>query len=263
MRYSLSVKIGFFDSGVGGYFVAKKIVELLPQYEYVYFADTLFMPYGELNQDAMYERVTKSLQYLFASENCAVVILVCNTASAIVLRKIQQEWLVKNFPERRVLGMLVPTLETATGKSIGILATQATVDSQMYSREWKDRYPDARILEVAMPELAGLIEKGNYKEAEESALVACQDLITKGVDTIVLGCTHYCVLKDFLRANTPKEINIISQDEFIPEKFKDYLERHPEIESTLSKVSGLSIVATGECLELEKISGQNVGAVQV
>ncbi len=263
MRYSLSVKIGFFDSGVGGYFVAQKIMELMPQYDYVYLADTLFMPYGSLGEVQMYERVTKSLGYLFEKENCEIVILVCNTASAVVLRKIQQTWLVENFPERRVLGMVVPTIEIATGETVGILATSATVESKVYSREWSERYPGTKIIEVAMPTLAELVEKGNYAEAEIVALDACRNLVDQGVDDIVLGCTHYCVLKDALRTGLPKEIKIISQDEFIPLKFKEYLERHVEIESKLSKHETFSLFATGESGELEKVCGQKVSNIEV
>ena len=263
MNYSENMKIGFFDSGVGGYFVAIKIMELLPQYDYVYFADTLYMPYGSLASEQMYERVTKSLKYLFEKENCAVVVLVCNTASAVVLRKIQQEWLAENFPERRVLGMLVPTIEVSAGKIIGVLATQTTVNSGVYDRELRDRYPEAEILEVAMPGLAELVEKGNYDQANTLALSACKKLEAQNADIVILGCTHYSVLKDFLRANARKEIQIISQDEFIPLKFKDYLDRHPEIENHLSQDKSFSVVATGECAELEKISGHVATRVEL
>src|ERR1035437_1207989 len=124
MWYIMEMKIGIFDSGLGGLVIARAIHKKMPQYDYVYFGDTKRVPYGNKSSEAVFEFTREAVDYLFRKENCAMIIVACNTASARALRKIQQKYLTKEFTDRKVLGVLIPTAEVASGYNrIGILAT--------------------------------------------------------------------------------------------------------------------------------------------
>ena len=107
------MKIGIFDSGLGGLIITKAIRKTLPEYDYVYLGDTKRVPYGNRSYETVFEFTKQGVNYLFRKENCAVVIIACNTASARALRQIQQEYLPKNFPDRKILGVLIPSAEEA------------------------------------------------------------------------------------------------------------------------------------------------------
>ena len=127
------MKIGIFDSGLGGLLIAKAIRKTMPLYDYVYLGDTKRVPYGNRSHETVSEFTKEGVEYLFKKENCALVILACNTASARALRKIQQQYLPKNFPQRRVLGVIIPIAEEVKGfRKIGVLATEGTVNSKSF-----------------------------------------------------------------------------------------------------------------------------------
>ena len=131
------MKIGIFDSGLGGLFVTKALVKKLPQYDYIYLGDTQRLPYGNRSHETIYRFLEEAVDYLFAHD-CELIIVACNTASAEALRRIQREYLPARYPKRRVLGMIVPTAEAALkngrARRVGVLATQGTVDSGAYVR---------------------------------------------------------------------------------------------------------------------------------
>ena len=155
-------KIGVFDSGLGGLFIADSIRKRLPAYDYLYLGDTLHLPYGRRSDAALYDLSEKAMRYLFA-QGCDLVIMACNTASAAALRKLQQVFLAREFPEKRILGVVVPTLEVAIehgAHRIGLLATQRTVHSNIYEIELKKINPFVQLVAVASPLLVPLIEDG-------------------------------------------------------------------------------------------------------
>jgi glutamate racemase len=157
------MKIGVFDSGLGGLIILKSIVKKLPSYDYVYLGDTLHMPYGNKTNNQIYQFTKKGVEFLF-KQNCQLVILGCNTASAHALRKIQQEFLIKRYKDKRVLGVIIPTVEEATKKSsskIGILGTKVTINSKVYLKELKKRNKIENVYQQAAPLLAQAIENGD------------------------------------------------------------------------------------------------------
>jgi glutamate racemase len=112
------MKIGIFDSGLGGLIVAQAIHKIMPEYDYVYLGDTKRVPYGDKSQDTIYKFTREAMDYLFKEEDCAIVLVACNTVSARALREIQQNYLPKNFKGRKVLGVLIPSAEMASSWSI-------------------------------------------------------------------------------------------------------------------------------------------------
>ena len=238
----------------------------LPQYDYLYLGDTKRVPYGSRSQETIHEFVAEALGYLF-DKDCQIVILACNTASAEALRKSQQEYLPVHFPERRVLGVLIPTAEIAASHSrVGVIATQSTVESGAWERELTRQNPEMTVVQRAAPLLVPLIENDGVKYLEPILADYLGGFQSKPVEALILGCTHYCVVKEQIRAMVG--VPVLSQDEIVPDKLADYLARHPEIEVKLGRsgdrryqVTDLtpayeSFAATmfGEPMDLERVS---------
>lgn len=239
------MQIGVFDSGLGGLAIARAIMDRLPEYDYLYLGDTKRVPYGVRSQETIHEFVGQALGFLFAND-CQIVILACNTASAEALRKSQQEYLPVHYPERRVLGVIIPTAEVAVqgreSPRIGVLATPSTVESDAYGRELRRQRPEAAVFQKSAPLLVPMIENEGVRYLDpvlDDYLASFQEL---GIDALVLGCTHYCLVKERIREKIG--VDVICQDEVVPEKLADYLRRHPEIEGKLSKGGRRRFVVT-------------------
>ena len=228
------MKIGVFDSGLGGLILLKAITKKLPQYDYVYLGDTGRVPYGNRSQATIYEFTRQAVGFLF-KKNCQLIILACNTASATALRKIQQEYLLKYYPNRRVLGVIIPTAETAIqSRKVGVLATPATVSSRTFTAELKKISQKIQVKEQAAALLVPLIEDGSLKWVKPILAEYLKPLLSQDVEAIILGCTHYPLIKRLARQLSPG-VRVVSQDEVIPAKLADYLNRHPEITKRLTR----------------------------
>jgi glutamate racemase len=267
-------------SGLGGLIVAKAIRKMMPAYDYVYLGDTKRVPYGNRSHEAVYEFTREGVDYLFRKENCAIVIIACNTASARALRKIQKKYLPKNYPNRKVLGVLIPAAEEAAkfGK-VGIIGTAGTVASGTFPREIKKILAhrslgeggnkSIKIFQNSAPMLVPLAEEGEIKNALPFLQKYLQELINKSrrskksgprpnasgkLDALVLGCTHYPIFKKEIKKLLPKNVRIISQDEIVPKKLRNYLEKHSEISKKLSKRHTAKILVTDMTQSVKKLS---------
>ncbi|MBC7982142.1 glutamate racemase, partial [Candidatus Parcubacteria bacterium] len=160
------MNIGIFDSGLGGLLITKSLIKKLPQYNYTYLGDTKRVPYGNRSPETIYDFLKESVEYLFEN-NCKLILVACNTASAQALRKIQQEFLPEKYPDRRVLGVIIPTCEVALenkkSKKIGILATNATVNSNAFIIELKKIKPDIQVIQNPAPLLVPFIENDSLQ----------------------------------------------------------------------------------------------------
>ena len=234
--------IGVFDSGYGGLTILHQMRSLLPQYDYLYLGDNARAPYGPRSFDVVYQFTREAVVKLF-SMGCHLVILACNTASAKALRTIQQNDLPVLDPTRRVLGVIRPTAEcigsiTQT-RHVGILATEGTIKSESYVLEIQKLYPDISVSGVACPLWVPLIENNEYDTPGADYFVKKRiDALMRldpDIDSIILGCTHYPLLLDKILKYTPRGVRIIPQGEYVAESLKDYLARHPEIDSRCTK----------------------------
>ncbi len=249
------MRIGIFDSGLGGLLIAKAIRQKMPEYDYTYLGDTKRVPYGNRSHDAVFEFTLEAIKYLLEKENCALVVIACNTASARALGQIQREYLPKHFPDRKVLGVIIPMAEECNGaKRIGVLATEGTTNSHVYPEEIAKLNKNAHTFTVSAPMLVPLLESEGRDFAKPFMKEYLSPLLKKKIDTLVLGCTHYPLLKSEFRRMTPKNIRIIAQDEVIPRKLKDYLSRHPEIEKRLSKKSHAKVLVTDETQSMDRLA---------
>lgn len=250
------MRIGIFDSGLGGLIVARAIRKALPQYDYVYLGDTKRVPYGNRSHDTVYEFTRECVEYLFKKENCGLVIIACNTASARALHELQ-----KNFPKWKILGVLIPAAEEAAKFSrVGVLGTTGTVASNSFPEEIKKINPRAKVFQNPAPMLVPLAEAGEKKGAIpfiENYLAPFQN-----IDALVLGCTHYPIYKKEIKKILGAKIKIISQDEIVPKKLKNYLARHQEIANKLSKNRSVKILVTDETETIDKLARSWFGNVK-
>lgn len=243
--------IGVFDSGYGGLTVLKEMVGRLPQYDYIYLGDNARAPYGSRSFETVYHYTLQCVQWLFRS-GCPLVILACNTASAKALRTIQQNDLPKMAPDNRVLGVIRPTTEvvgnfTKTGK-VGVLATRGTVQSESYRIEIAKFFPDIDVIQQACPLWVPLIENNEHdKPGADYFVKEYMDLLLargEDIDTVLLACTHYPLLKEKIGKFLPAGTKLIAQGEIVAASLADYLQRHPEIESRCSKTGQLRFFTT-------------------
>lgn len=233
--------IGIFDSGLGGLVMTRAFRAALPQHDFVYLGDTLHVPYGPRSAGAIFDYTQRAVRALF-EQGCPLVIIACNTASANALRRLQREYLPAHYPERRVLGVIVPTIEAAiaTGHTrLGLIGTAFTVHSRTYEEELVKINPAIRLAALATPLLVPLAENAGLPYARPVLQDYLDQLLLQEIDSLILGCTHYPLFRPLLEELLPTGVDIIAQNEVVPPRLVDYLRRHPEIDSRLSRHGSL------------------------
>lgn len=244
--------IGVFDSGVGGLTVHRELTRRFPDRDFIYLADQAHAPYGGRGGEDIVELTRTGCQRLFEA-GASVVVLACNTASAIALRRLQQTWL----PDYRqalgrpinVLGIIVPTIEGATGlpwsfeaepvaekkaaiEVLGVFCTAATTLSRVYEIEIDKRRDDLAVFAEPCPGLAGLIELGAPAEELEVVVNDHVDALRRRIgrhpDKAILGCTHYEIVADIFARALPPGTPVIHQPQAVADSLERYFDRHPE-----------------------------------
>jgi glutamate racemase len=266
-------KIGIFDSGLGGLTILKEVVKLIPFYEYSYLGDNQNTPYGNKSQAEIFSLTLGGVEWLLR-DGAEIVILACNTASANALRKIQQEVLPVKYPDKKVLGIIVPSIEEvgiySKSGHIGILATKATVESRVYEIEMEKQNPQTKIISQSGGNLANLIEENNDTNSlqiEVKRVVG--ELLSKDslIDTVILGCTHYALIAKEITQSLPKHIRTIGQGELVATKLRDYLDRHGEINKKLSNSFSTSFHTTSSSKHVPQLMayfyGENISVSEV
>lgn len=234
--------IGVFDSGYGGLTILSKIREALPQYDYIYLGDNARTPYGTRSFEIVYEFTLQAVTKLFEM-GCHLVILACNTASAKALRSIQINDLPGMDPARRVLGVIRPTVECigsiTHSRHVGVLATSGTIKSESYPLEIHKLFPDIQVQGEACPLWVPLVENNEAEGDGADYFIRkyIAQLLSKDaqIDTVILGCTHYPLLLPKIKQYMPPGITTVAQGELVADSLKDYLHRHPEMDSKCTK----------------------------
>lgn len=260
--------IGIFDSGFGGLTIFKNIIKKLPNYDYIYLGDSARAPYGSKSQEVIYEYTRQAVDFLF-KQGCKLIIIACNTASAKALKKIQQEWLPKNYPTRRVLGVIIPIAEAVAEmvkivpkkNRVGIIGTRATIESGAYEREIKKLYPTLIIFNQACPLLVSLVEEdwGKRRETRMILKYYLRPLKNKKINVLVLGCTHYPILLKSIQAIMGKQCQVLDLSQFVACKLVDYLNRHPEIEAKISKKGKRIFYTTDDIKRFKQLGEKFLG----
>jgi glutamate racemase len=254
-------KIGVFDSGYGGLTIFKRIREVLPQYDYIYLGDNARTPYGSRSFEAILKFTTEGVRYLF-SQDCKLIIIACNTASAKALRSIQQRVLPVDFPDRRVLGIIRPSVEelardTKT-RTVALWATEGTVKSGSFSIEIEKYAPGVNLIQTACPMLVPLVEAGELDSPGTDHFIEKYWNETgrhsDPIDLLLLACTHYPLLLPRIRAIVPPHVRILVQADFVAPSLVDYLSRHPEIETELSRAASQQFLTTDHAEGFDRLA---------
>ncbi len=259
--------IGVFDSGYGGLTVLKEIVQKLPQYDYYYLGDNARTPYGTRSYETVYHYTLDCVKWFF-QQGCSLVILACNTASAKALRTIQQTDLPRIDPSKRVLGVIRPTAEIigelSETKSVGILATPGTVNSESYPMEIAKFYPDLNVYQEACPMWVPLIENNEHRDDGADYFVKkhLHNIFEKGeaIDVLLLACTHYPLLAEKITEYMPVSVQLVSQGEIVANSLADYLRRHPGMETRCSKGGGRVFYTTDSTTDFDNHAALFYGA---
>ncbi len=234
-------KIGVFDSGYGGLTILKEFLvsPVLSVYDYIYLGDNARTPYGNKSTNTIYKYTCQAIDFLF-NKDCELIITACNTVSAKVLRSIQQEYLPFNYPDKKVLGVVIPIIEEIVeiqARKIGVIGTRATIESHIYRKELEERDVDKKIFEQATPLLVPLVEENWIGKPETNKILKkyLRPLKNKKIDILVLACTHYPFLIKDIRRIMGKNCKVLDVPKIMAEKLEDYLVRHPEIKNKLDK----------------------------
>lgn len=235
------------------------MVNLLPQYDYLYLGDNARAPYGSRSFESVYEYTLQSVNYLF-NQGCELVILACNTASAKALRTIQQKDLPLIDAHKRVLGVIRPTTENigkyTKSNEIGIFATSGTVNSLSYVIEIEKFFPEIKVFQEACPMWVPLIENNEIDNlgAEFFVKKYINNLFSQStkIDTIILGCTHYPLLKPLIEKHLPKGVTLLTQGKIVSDGLQDYLKRHVTIDASISKNGKVDFLTTDSHIIFDK-----------
>lgn len=238
-----SAAIGIFDSGSGGLTVLGAVRKRLANRRFVYLGDHAHAPYGPRSPEDV-TRLTRDGVAAMFDRGCSLVVVACNTASAIALRPLQEEWLDRRYPDRRLLGVFIPIIEALTGRSwdrnddfadpqpcfdLAVFATPATVRAQAFGNEVRRRLPNVRIWEQGCPDLVDLIEAGADKPAIAAAVArSVAELRARSTTLprrVLLGCTHYPLVRDAFAWALPPGTEIIDQPEIVADSLARYLDR--------------------------------------
>lgn len=186
--------VGVFDSGVGGLTVTREIMRQLPNENMVYFGDTARVPYGSKSKDNIIRYSRQIIRFL-QTKNVKAIVIACNTASALALDVVKEE---TDIP---IMGVIVPGAAAAVrvtrNKKIGVIGTEATIRSQMYSKVMKGMLPGVEVIGKPCPLFVPIVEEGfaKHKIAEEVIDYYLASMKETDIDTMILGCTHYPLLR--------------------------------------------------------------------
>jgi glutamate racemase len=264
----MNAPIGIFDSGYGGLTVLKEMVKLMPEYDFLYLGDNARTPYGTRSFDVVYEYSLQAVNYLF-KQQCPLIIFACNTASAKALRNIQQLDLPTIAPDRRVLGVIRPSVEKAAEMTesghVGVLGTVGTVVSDSYPIEL-EKWSEGRVISTvqeACPMWVPIVENNEIDSPGAEFFIKrnIENVLQKDkyLDTLILGCTHYPLLIKIIRKYIPEHVEILDQGQIVSEKLIKYLHKHSELEKRISKNAHIVFQTTESAETFEEKAALFIG----
>ncbi len=259
--------IGVFDSGLGGLTVQQAISARLPDQAVVYLGDNKHAPYGVRDHEQIYQLTQTAVERLW-QEGCDLVIIACNTASAVAVKRMQETWLPK---DKRVLGVFVPLIEAVTErqwgdnspprevdvKQVALFATPATVATRAFQRELAFRAIGVDIEAQPCGGLVDAMEDNDLELAEALVQSHVAALLRRmpNPQAAVLGCTHYPILKNSFQAALGDHVEVYSQGSIVAESLSDYLVRHPEF----AESGGVRFMTTGDAKKVSTAATRFLG----
>ncbi|MFA5134216.1 MAG: glutamate racemase [Patescibacteria group bacterium] len=227
--------IGIFDSGIGGLTVAREVLRLLPEYQILYFGDTARTPYGNKSRDTIVRYAVEDTELLL-KHGATVVVVACNTASAVAAAELK-----KRYPTIPIFEVITPAVKRGTevtrNKRIGVIGTRATIESRIYEDTIKHKKNGYTIVSKACPLFVPLAEEG-WEKKPAAKLIAqkyLRPMKNDQIDTLILGCTHYPLLRDVIQQKIGKRVTLVDPAEQTILLLREYLRQHPDTEARLTR----------------------------
>lgn len=210
--------IGMFDSGIGGITVLKEYQKIMPNENYIYYADTKHLPYGDKTKEEIISYAKNIVEY-FISKNVKAIIIACGTASSLAYEILKKEYDIPIFD------IITPVVQEITSKNIGVIATQGSINSGVWEKRLLENDSDRNVYSVACPKLVPLAEKGlnNSLIAKYYIKKYTKIFKTNHIDSLVLGCTHYPLFKNLIKKELENQIDLINIGTLSAEFFNKYL----------------------------------------
>lgn len=253
--------LAVYDSGFGGLTFLKEYLRVLPEYDYLYLGDNARTPYGNRSAETIIRFSEEAVEYLF-EQGSALINVACNSVSTLALRHLQEKYLRQpNVKDRKILGIVKPVVEEAVKVShygrIGVVGTRGTINSKAFETELHKLNPKLKLYSQACPLLVPLVEEDWHHKPEARMILKkyLRSLKDCQVDALILGCTHYPFMMPEFQKYMGKNVQVLNTPEITALSLKDYLKRHPEIESQLSK-KGKRVFLTTDDPERFKAIGE-------
>ncbi|MCW7752719.1 glutamate racemase [Desulfobotulus sp. H1] len=228
--------IGIFDSGIGGLTTVRAIMQALPGYNILYYGDTARMPYGSKSPETVRQYAMENTRFL-VENGAKIIIIACNSAASTAMEAVTASF---HLPVFEVVDPAVQAAVNAKGSlRIGVIGTRATIRSGIYESKIKALRPDATVHSVPCPLLVPLVEEGWLHTPETVRIVKkyLNPLKTRQVTSLILGCTHYPILKKIIHRKIGKHVRIIDSGSCVAQTVTDYLRQHPDMDAQLEKTN--------------------------
>ncbi|MEN8258138.1 MAG: glutamate racemase [Thermodesulfobacteriota bacterium] len=226
--------IGIFDSGVGGMTVARAVEEVLPERSIIYFGDVARTPYGSKSPETISRYARQNSDFLLA-KGAKIIIVACNSAASVAGHLLQQEY---DVPIMEVISPAVnQAVQHSNSGRIGVVGTRATINSNVYEQEITALNPKARVFSQPCPLLVPLVEEGWLAKRETKMILRryLHPLKSHGVDTLVLGCTHYPLLGHMIQPRMGRQVRVIDSSLAVAHELKSFLADNPSLADSLAK----------------------------
>lgn len=245
--------IGIFDSGVGGLTVVKAIRERIPDHDLIYFGDTARTSYGSKSAEKVVEYAVENINFL-VNHGAVIIVMACNTASSLAFEYVRKRFSIPIFE------VITPAVEFALKISghlrFGVIGTRATVLSGVYEKKILEKNPEAKIFSRACPLLVPLVEEGWLKKPETAMIVKkyLHPLKIRQIDTLILGCTHYPLLKPLIQRKIGKHVGIVDSSICVAERLEYYLQNQFDRAHRLCKNGILRLFVSDFTLQFEHMA---------
>ncbi len=219
--------IGIFDSGIGGLTVARAITKLLPNEQIIYFGDTAHMPYGEKSAEAIKHYSIKIAEFL-KFKNCKMIVIACNTASAAAYKSVVKSTGMKDLIVNVIDPAVAYVVKHHYRQRVGVIATKRTISSNVYAKRIEALDPVSDVVQLATPLLAPMIEEGFYNNKISQTVInsyLSKSKLSK-IDALILGCTHYPLIKDEIQSFYGKSVHIVDSSEIVAQYVKEVLAKN-------------------------------------
>lgn len=247
--------IGVFDSSVGGLSLLPALIRLLPHEDFYYLADEAYSPYGEKPEDFLLERSIQIAQHLL-SENCKLIVVACNTATTQIIRQLRDRF---SIPFIGIEPAIKPAAYHSKTKKIGVLATQGTLNSELFRNNLSKNTQNVEVLTQVGKGLVKIVEEGNLNNSKAKELLTAYltPMIDQGIDQLVLGCTHYPFLRPMIEKIVPPSIEVVDNSEAVALQVQHQLRNNKSLNQN-QKIGEISYYTTHKNSNLKHFTTKKI-----